>query len=81
MLPGLQVFQILSEKEGVVSDNIAKARVLHSNLFEKQQPGRNIHVEVKSQQHGAYIGPLFQLPQIHTCNERRTFKNLDAITI
>lgn len=49
MSPGLQVFQTLSENKGVVRDDIAKARVLHPDLFEEQQPWGHICVKVKPQ--------------------------------
>lgn len=71
MSPGLQVFQTLRENEGVVRDDIAKARVLHPDLFEKQQPRGHICVEVQPQQQGAHVWPLFKLPQVYTCKERK----------
>lgn len=65
--PGLKVFHFLREEKRVACDDVAQTRVVHADAFEEEQPRSHIRMEVKTEQHGADVGPLLQLPQVHPC--------------
>lgn len=69
-LPGLQILQVLCQKERIVCDDVAKAGFIHTNVFKKQQFWSHICAEIELHQHGTHIGPLLEFPQIDTCIKR-----------